>query len=121
MPKIGGMNSGIAIGDKLVYHTTPQTEIGDVYELMKKQNQAYELGAQIPRIIAAYQNDKTAFQLQTKAVGNNFREYPESTGVWDATDEQIDRLLYTFEMLEKSGLVIEFGGDNVLYDKNKGF
>lgn len=121
MPQIGGINSGIAISDKLVYHTTGADEVGDVYDLMEKQNRAYELGAQIPRVIAVSQDDSTAFQLQTKAAGSNFRRDPEDVGVWDATDEQIDRLLHTFEVLEKTGLNIEFGGDNVLFDKDKGF
>ena len=118
---IGGSNDGIALGKDLVYNAIPSDQIGDVYELMEKQNKAHELGAQVARIIAAHEENGKAFRLETKLQGRNFRTDPVTTGVLDATDEQIDRLLHTFEMLEQAGLVIEFGGDNVLYDKDKGF
>lgn len=121
MPGIGGMNKGIAISDDVVYHTTRDSEIGNVYELMKKQNAAYEMGASVARIIAAHEGNGYAMSLQSRAPGKNFRDDAAATGVLEATDEQIDRLLYTFEVLEKNGLVIEFGGDNILFDKDKGF
>ena len=120
LASIGGLNTGVAIGDELVYHTTPANQTGDLYELMKKQNAAYNAGASVSRIIAAEIQDNIAYQLQTKAYGTNVRS-GDGGGFINATDKQIDQLLYTLEVLEKEGLVAEFRGDNLLYDKDKGF
>lgn len=118
----GGVNGGVVIGDDVVYHTSPKEYAGNVLELMDKQNKAYELGANVPRILAAHAGSDYSFQLQARAAGGHFRDRnPAETEVWKATDEQIDRLLHTFEVLEKTGLAIEFGGDNVLFDEKKGF
>ena len=121
IPAKGSSNSGIAIGDELVYYTVPKEYAGNIYELMEKHNKAYELGANIPRIIAVYEGDSTCFLLQTKARGNHFGIERVDTGVWDANDEQIDKLLHTFETIEKVGLVADLIGDNILYDEDNGF
>lgn len=120
LASVGGINTGVAISDELVYHTTPAKQAGDLFELMEKQNRAYAAGASISRIIAAEIQDNIAYQLQTKAPGTNLRR-GDGGGFLGATDEQIDRLLYTLEVLEKEGLVAEFRGDNIMYDPEKGF
>ena len=118
----GSINEGTVIGDKFVISTQPSASYGvpDIATLMEKQNRAYELGAAVPRIIAGFEADSgNVFQLQTKASGTNHRE--ADSGMFGASPEQIDRLIYTFEKLIEVGLYPEFGGDNVMYDPNKGF
>lgn len=117
----GAMNQGVAIGENLVYHATGHDTINDINELIKKQEEAYKLGAAVPRILAAKEEYDHIYQLQTRAPGRNLREYGFDEGVLGASDEQIDRLIHTFEVLEKIGLYPEFGGDNIMYDQNKGF
>lgn len=120
MANVGGLNNGVAIGKDVVYHATDEEQTGALHDLMEKQNRAHEAGAAVARIIAAEVRDGLAFQLQTKVPGANLRQ-EEGAGFINATSEQIDRLLYTLEVLEKEGLVAEFRGDNVMYDEKAGF
>ncbi len=120
--KVGGINEGTVIGDKFVLSTQPNASYGvpDIATLMEKQNRAYELGAAVPRIIAGFEDqDGNVFQLQTRAPGINHRD--SKSEMAGASPEQIDRLLYTLEKLTEVGLYPEFGGDNVMYDPEKGF
>jgi TP901 family phage tail tape measure protein len=119
---VGGINAGTAIGDKFVVSTQPNASYGvpDIATLMEKQNRAYELGAAVPRIISGFEDDiGNVFQLQTRAAGVNHRS--ADSGMFGASPEQIDRLIFTFEKLIEVGLYPEFGGDNVMYDPEKGF
>lgn len=118
---VGGMNEGVAIGEDMVYRAAGRNDVNDIFELMQKQNEAYKLGAAVPRILAAAEEAGRIYQLQTRAPGVNLRAHGFDEGVLNATDEQIDRLIHTLEVLEKVGLHAEFGGDNVMYDKDKGF
>ena len=119
---IGGINEGTIIGDKFVLSTQSNTSysVPDIAALMAKQNKVYEAGGAVPRIISGFEdNDGNVFQLQTRAPGVNHRK-PDSE-MTNASPEQIDRLLYTFDKLIEVGLYPEFGGDNVMYDPKDGF
>lgn len=120
---MGSINTGTVIGKDFVVSAQPNETYGvpDIADLMEKQNRAYELGAAVPRIIAGVEDPdfETVFQLQTIAPGKNHRTVQDD--MYQASDEQIDRLLYTFEKLLEVGLYPEFGGDNVMYDPEKGF
>ena len=118
----GGINEGTVLGDNFVVSTQPKSRNGvpDIAELMKKQNKVYEMGGAVPRIISGLEdNNGNVFQLQTRAPGVNHRD--KNSGLFGASPEQIDRLLYTFEKLIEVGLYPEFGGDNVMYHPKKGF
>lgn len=120
LASVGGLNEGVAIGSDIVYHSTPARQTGDLMALMEKQNRAYAAGAAVARIVAAEVRDNVAYQLQTKVAGQNLRQGDGGNFI-NASPEQIDRLLYTLEILEKEGLVAEFRGDNVMYDEKTGF
>jgi hypothetical protein len=121
IPTIGSINLGTAINDDFVYSTAPDWAISDVYELMQKQNEAYSMGAEVPRILAASQLDDMIFQLQTRVQGVNLWDDEKDSGVFNATNEHIDRLIHTLEVFEKTKLYPDFGGDNILFDPTKGF
>ena len=122
MATTGAINNGVAISDNFVVSSQPNDGYGirDIAELIKKQNKVYEAGGAVSRIISGFESESgNVYQLQARAPGVNHRK--ESSGVLDATDEQIDRLLYTFEQMRKEGLYPELRGDNIMFDKDKGF
>ena len=119
----GSINTGTVIGSDYILSTQPNDGYGvtNIKELMRKQNLAYESGASVPRIIAGFEDEDfgTVYQLQAKVPGVNHRK--ANNGMFEADDEQIDRLLFTLEKLRELKLYPEFRGDNVMYDEKKGF
>lgn len=119
----GSINTGTVIGNDYILSTQPNHGYGvtDIKELMRKQNLAYESGASVPRIIAGFEDEdfNAVYQLQARAPGVNHRE--ANNGMFEADNEQIDRLLFTLEKLRELKLYPEFYGDNVMYDEKKGF
>ena len=117
----GSVNLGTAIADQVVVSVQPvfQSNIDDISDLINKQNEAYRLGAAVPRILGGYQTDGSIYQIQERVPGFNHRDVDSE--FLGASNEQIDKLIYTFEKLAQVGLYPDFGGDNVLYDNKKGF
>lgn len=116
----GLRNSGVVIGEEYVMPTRPKS-LDQVDQLGPLLDEASKLGAAVPRIVSSFTDSSKIFELQTRMIGENIAS---SSGSWDflkATDAQIDKLIHTFETLSKVGLYPDFIGDNVLFDKNKGF
>ena len=118
---IGGMNDGVIIADNVVYHAQREDKVTDFEDLKRKQMAAYEQGAAVPKIIADTMANGRIFQLQERAPGVNLRHGGLEEGVLEATNEQLDKLIQTFKLMEQNGLWAEFGGDNIMYDHEKGF
>lgn len=130
MPDTGRRNLGVAIADEVVATIQDTVSAPHTPELMKKLDEAYALGASVPRILSLveknvsdgwYGTDKAAFQLQTRSPGVNVASKQANNEFLGASDEQIDRLIHTFEVMSKVGLYPDFIGENILFDDKKGF
>lgn len=129
MPDTGIRNLGVAIADRLVATTQDKNNVGNITELQAKLDEASKLGAAVPRILSlgsgdlngSWWTDEAIFQLQTRQPGVNVASSKSGDEFLQATDEQIDKLIHTFEVMSKVGLFPDFIGDNVLFDKEKGF
>lgn len=115
--KEGMRNLGVAIAESFVIPTRP-SELDQTSKLTPMLNEAVRLGAAIPRIINSISDADKVFELQTRMKGENIRH---SSDFLNASTEQIDGLLHTFEVMSKVGLFPDFIGDNVLFDPQKGF
>ncbi len=131
IPDTGYRNLGVAIGDKIVASSQSKGNVDDAPELQKRLDEAYKLGAAVPRILSLI-NEKNIpagwwgssdaiFQLQERAPGTNIHSKEAHNEFLGASPEQIDRLIHTFEVMAKVGLYPDFIGDNILFDDTKGF
>lgn len=116
----GLRNLGVAIADQFVLPTR-NARLDQTSDLIPLLNEASQLGAAVPRIISAFNDGSRVFELQTRMYGKNIASDKSNPEFLNATDEQIDRLIHTFEVLSKVGLYPDFIGDNILFDKQKGF
>lgn len=121
MPDTGLRNLGVAIADQVVVSSQHAGNIGNISEMMQKLDQASQLGAAVPRILSVLDRDGMIFELQERAVGKNIASRSANNEFFGATPAQMDKLIHTFEVLEKVGLYPDFIGDNVLFDKDAGF
>lgn len=131
IPDTGARNIGVAIGEEIVASGQEKVNVSNASELMRKLNEAAALGASVPRILSLIEKDniplgwrgtgKAVFQLQTRSPGVNIASPKANNDFSSVTDEQIDRLIHTFETIAKVGLFPDFIGDNILFDKEKGF
>ena len=117
----GLRNLGVAIAENIVIPSR-EVYLDQSKELAPLLNKAADLGAAIPRILSSFNDGEKVMELQTRMHGTNIgssKFNPED--LMNATDKQIDGLLNTLETLSKVGLFPDFLGDNILFDKNKGF
>ena len=117
----GMRNLGVAITENIVIPSRP-AYLDETKELAPLLDKAVDLGAAVPRILSSFNDVGKVIELQTRMPGTNLRSSkfnPED--LINATDKQIDGLLNTLEALSKVGLFPDFTGDNILFDKNKGF
>ena len=117
----GMRNLGVAIAENIVIPSRPAS-LDETKELAPLLDKAVDLGAAVPRILSSFNDAEKVIELQTRMSGKNLRSSkfnPED--LINATDKQIDGLLNTLEALSKVGLFPDFTGDNILFDKNKGF
>ena len=92
--------------EKLASAKAAGAQIGAIFDLIK--DEAHGLFYEIQNTVAGkavFSNDDGSFNLD--ALG--------------ATEEQIANLVHTMQVLSDNGLFIDFGGSNILYDKDKGF
>lgn len=117
----GMRNLGVAIAENIVIPSRP-AYLDETKELAPLLDKAVDLGASVPRILSSFNDMGKVIELQTRMPGTNLgssKFNPED--LINATDKQIDGLLNTLEALSKVGLFPDFTGDNILFDKNKGF
>ena len=117
----GLRNLGVAIAENIVVPSR-EAYLDQSKELAPLLDKAANLGAVIPRILSSFNDGGKVMELQTRMHGTNIgssKFNPED--LMNATDRQIDGLLNTLEALSKVGLFPDFLGDNILFDKNKGF
>lgn len=116
----GFSNLGGAVSDAYTLISREDHYLPKTQDLMPKLFDAKKMGANVGEIVDVFEDKVNGriYELQRTMPGTVI---PDSTDVLEATDEQILKLIHDLEVLHQTGLYIDFGGDNILYDKEKGF
>ena len=99
---------------------------GKSQELQSKLLAAQQAGAQVGVIFDLIKDEANGlfYEIQNTVAGKAAFDVDNGTinmDVLGATEEQLSNLVHTMQALANNGLFIDFGGSNILYDKNKGF
>jgi TP901 family phage tail tape measure protein len=118
----GFTNLGGAVSDTYTLISRTADYLPKAQDLMPKLAEAKKLGANVGTIEDIVTDEATnrIYELQKTVSGEGIR-VSGNTDFLEATDEQVLKLIKDLEILQKTGLYIDFGGDNILYDKEKGF
>lgn len=105
---------------------TVSSRLEDTIVLKQKLDEAADAGVNVSRILNIIYDEAsdTFFELQETAKGDilgGMGEAEINTKVFEATDEQIQKLISDILYLNNIGVGIDVHGLNVLYDKIKGF
>lgn len=117
----GNMNLGGMVSDKYTLISRPDHYTKKNKELVPRLTEAKEMGANVGDIIKVFEDkiNKRIYELQSTVPG---KVIADGNDEWlKATDEQVLKLIEDLKILQKVGLYIDFGGDNVFYDPDKGF
>lgn len=124
----GGFSNsgGMVTGDYTLISRNAEKYSKYSYQLQPKLLDAKNMGANIGAILEIYKDEANGliYELQNTVKGKgilNFKDVVLNTDFLDATDEQIKKLIEDLLILQKTGLYIDWNGDNLLYDKNEGF
>ena len=116
----GFTNLGGMVSDTYTLIARGKDYLPKSQDLMPKLIDAKKMGANVGEILDVFE-DETAgriYELQKTMPGTII---PDNTDFLQATNDQILNLIADLEVLHKTGLSIDFGNDNILYDKEKGF
>lgn len=118
----GHQNNGIYQDDKITAIIRDADYEGKVKALMPALEEAHKKGANVARILDYIIDDEdNLIEIQETASGKLIGG-SDDDGKWlEATDEQILKLIKDFKILQETGLYFDTGGENLLYDKDKGF
>ena len=118
----GFMNLGGMVSDTYTLIARGKDYLPKSKDLMPKLMNAKEMGANVGTIIDVIEDEAHGkiYELQSTVSGEAIK-FSGNTEFLEATDEQILKLIQDLEILKKAGLYIDFGGDNIFYDKEKGF
>lgn len=128
----GMENSGGLIGDDkvLIARKNKRHQFEEKTALKAKLDEAYKSGINVARIldIIGTKESKVFFDIQEKASGNILGNIYGQNDVdivnpewFEATDEQIKKLISDMITLQKMGVNVESNLTNIMYDKAKGF
>ena len=124
--KSGFTNLGGFVSDQYTMIARKGHYIGKIQSIQPKLQQAQQEGAQIGAIIDIIE-DKTKgliYEIQNTVPGKSVLGHHSgktNMDVLNASAAHIDGLVNTLQILAKNGLFVDWGGDNVLYDPQKGF
>lgn len=119
----GHQNKGIYQDDKITAIIRDSKYEGKVKALIPVLNEAYEKGANVARILdyIVDKDEDSLVEIQETAAGHLVGGKDDTKEWLEATDEQLLKLISDFEILKETGLYYDIGGENLLYDKDKGF
>ena len=118
----GNVNNGGAVSDGYTLISRDAEYLPKTTDLMPKLSLAKEMGANVGQIFDFIYDEanEMIYEIQQTVSGSPITLTGNSEFL-EATDEQIEKLIKDLEILRKTGLYIDFGGDNIFYDKEKGF
>lgn len=130
--KSGYTNKGGFVSDqytmiaRLMTGQFGQDYLGKAEALQQKLQSAKQAGAQIGAIFDLIKDEANGvfYEIQNTVPGTaafSHHKLNVNADVLNASQEQLTDLVHTIKALTENGLFIDFGGDNILYDKDKGF
>lgn len=130
--KSGFTNKGGFVSDQYtmiarnVTGPSGQPYLKNAEDLQEKLANAKQAGAQIGSILDLIKDKsgKIFYEIQNTVPGTtvfNHLTGDINTDVLEATDDQLKGLINTLQILKDQKLFVDYGGDNILYDKNQGF
>ena len=124
--KSGFTNKGGFVSDQYTMIARPDYYIGKIQSIQPKLQQAQKEGAQIGAIIDIIEDKAKGliYEIQNTVPGKSVLGHHSGKTNQDAlaaSDAHIEGLINTLQILAKNGLFVDWGGDNVLYDPQKGF
>lgn len=122
----GFSNSGGMISDDYVLVSREQKKLSYSLDAKQKTAEAKALGANIGAVLEVYEDKVNGliYELQNKVSGKGILDFKKgivNTDFLEATDEQIKNLLNDLQILQQTGLYVDWNGNNILYDKENGF
>ena len=124
--KSGFSNTGGMISDEHVLIARDDKKLKYSLEAQQKTLNAKAMGANIGAVLEVYHDEvnNLVYELQNKIEGKGILDFKKgivNTEFLEATDEQIQKLINDLLILQKTGLYIDWNGDNIVYDKENGF
>lgn len=124
--KAGYTNKGGFVSDQYTMIARPEHYLGKIQSLQPLLADAQKAGAQIGAIVNIIKDASNGliYEVQNTVAGEAaFSHHKNSVNpdVLGATDSQLKDFVNTLQILQQKGLYIDWGGDNVLYDKEQGF
>jgi hypothetical protein len=130
--KSGFTNKGGFVSDQYTMIARPIIGPSGQKYLKKSENlqtrlaDAKQAGAQIGAIFDIIKDEANGvfYEIQNTVPGAaafSHQQHDVNKDVLNASDEQFSELIHTIKALTDQKLFIDFGGDNILYDKDKGF
>jgi len=103
-----------------------QDYLGKSEKLQAQLASAKQAGAQIGAIFDLIKDEAHGlfYEIQNTVPGEaafSHHKMDVNADVLKASKDQLSDLVHTMKALSDNGLFIDFGGDNILYDKDKGF
>ena len=122
----GYTNKGGFVSDKYTMIARPEHYLPKIQSLQSMLQQAAQDGAQIGRIVDIIRDEKNnlIYEVQNTVSGEAAFSHHKgdiNQSVLNASEEQLKSFIQTIKALSDNGLFIDWGGDNVLYDPEKGF
>ena len=116
----GFTNLGGMVSDTYTLIARGKDYLPKSQDLMPKLEDAKKMGANVGEILDVFEDEATGkiYELQKTMPGTII---PDNTDFLQATDDQILNLIADLQTLHKTGLYVDFGNDNILYDKEQGF
>lgn len=116
----GFTNLGGMVSDTYTLIARGKDYLPKSQDLMPKLEDAKKMGANVGEILDVFEDETTGriYELQKTMPGTII---PDNTDFLQATDDQILNLIADLQTLHKTGLYVDFGNDNILYDKEQGF
>ena len=122
----GFTNKGGFVSDKYTMIARPDYYLGKIQAIKPKLQNAQKEGAQIGAIFDIIEDKAKGliYEIQNTVPGKSVLGHHSgqtSQDVLNVSTEHIEGLVHTLQILAKNGLFVDWGGDNVLYDPQKGF
>lgn len=124
--KSGFTNKGGFVSDQYTMIARPDWYLPKIESLQPMLAEAQQAGAKIGAIVDIIEDKahNLLYEVQNTVAGTaaySIHDQSINKDALNATDEQIQDLVNTLQVLQSKGLFVDWGGDNVLYDKDKGF
>ena len=117
----GFTNMGVLQNDDYTVIARPAHYENKLNSLIPQLNAAFDKGANVARIlgIVVDKESDVLYDIQETVKGSTITE--NNLSFINASTEQLQKLVSDLFILQKEGLYIDIGGDNIAYDPNKGF